>query len=216
MSHYLKKTKVHLYNHFQLLLILKKSLTTTLQLLPAWSNHTDMSTLDCAAGVHYLLFRLPVKHYADTGKPRHIYMNCHHPIHAKGAVQWNDTVTLTKNSYMIDLHLIPCKGQLEAASSNSDHCLICLKCCMNLTSLTTPSKKHKNLTSSTTSSTNHDLLWYVSPWIIAISFLSWLTQYQTNTVEVLGLHSHLPKEPSAYINVDDESNGTIDDSNSKL
>jgi hypothetical protein len=33
-------------------------------------------------------------------------------------------------------------------------------------------------------------------------------------VEVLGLHSHLPKEPSAYINVDDESNGTIDDSNS--
>ena len=54
------------------------------------SAHVAVFTMECAAGNRCTLFNIPMEHYPDTGKPRHICMHCRKGIHAPCTLQCAD------------------------------------------------------------------------------------------------------------------------------
>ena len=97
--------------------------------------HVAVFTMECAAGKCCTLFNIPMEHYPDTGKPRHICMHCRKGVHPPCSLQWADEIEKASRGYSIAISSIHKVGQMEAASFNNDHCLLCFKCCDALNTL---------------------------------------------------------------------------------
>ena len=87
-----------------------------------------MAKWDCAARHLCELYRLPLEHYSDTGKPRHVCLHCRKACHALCALQWIDERTRSKADAIFDLSLLHPKGRKEVTSFNNDKAVICFFC----------------------------------------------------------------------------------------